>query len=255
MEVLPIRQLVRWAAAIGGALSVAGLALLMVGPTLGLPGWHSTPPSDRGAAVELPAVLARPASSLGLGLGGRTLGALPASAAAATPVLAVAPRVTAPVAPRSAIGPAAPGVVVNRPAAQPSPAPAPVAATPTPVVPQTQPASPVQTTQPQPQASTPVASSTPSTSNRPANQSQATSDQIVASSLPPGVAKKSDEGKPIPPGIAKKVATYRTDSSADQAATPQPAADVQQAPEAVPAPPAKHGNPHADGGNPHGPKH
>src|SRR5436305_11105776 len=83
MEVLPIRQLARWAAAIGGALSVAAVALLSLGPALGLPGWSSKPPGREGAPVQLPAALVQAAPSGAHGLRRppalvSALGALPA---------------------------------------------------------------------------------------------------------------------------------------------------------------------------------
>src|SRR5205823_1140181 len=104
MEVLPIRQLARWAAAIGGALSAAAVALLFLGPALGLPGWYTAPPGRDGAPMQLPAsptplraAPGRPAAALGATGLGTLPAALAPAAAVALPVRAAAPVTRAPV--------------------------------------------------------------------------------------------------------------------------------------------------------------
>src|SRR4051812_3232292 len=220
VEVLPLTQMLRWALGIGGALSTAAAALLLLGPSLGLPGWTSHPPGHDGAPVQLPAEPA-PALSAARVLGspgplGSRFAPPTASAVAAGP-FAVAGPVTggggtgaARRNPTVSVGPSAPQV--SRPPSNQAPA----ASTPT-----------SSTPAPAPTAPAPSAPA-PSTPAAPPASTGNGSTGVVTASLPPGIAKKAESGKALPPGQAKKLAAYKEPAPA-AAAVPQAAAPVEQA--------------------------
>jgi len=259
MQVLPLGQLARWAAAIGGALSGAALALLMLGPALGLPGWHNPPPGREGAPMQLPAspVAARaPARRPAASLGATTLGALPVAlpvGAAATPVVTGTTRTTVSRPRQGVLTP----VRAHRPVA-PAPQPAPTPATPTTqgssvtptysgwAAPKTSPKTSPKTDTTSP----PAAKNTPSgkysgwakhaTKQTQAKQPQATQAPNGVTKATSGYSDWAAYKKAVPPGQAKKRASS-TPAVAQPVKTPK-APDTGNAP-------AQHGKGHQGKGS------